>query len=556
MNEYLVIARKYRPQQFKDVTGQTHVTTTLTNAITSGRIAHAYLFSGTKGIGKTTIARIMAKALNCHSANKPTPTPCDKCTSCTEIKRGMSMDVLEIDGASNRGIDEIRQLRENVRLAPAGNRFKIYIIDEVHMLTTEAFNALLKTLEEPPAHVKFFFATTAPEKLPATIISRCQRFNLHMLSNQLIVERLQHITKNEKIEIGKESLYTVARYANGSMRDAESTLDKLIAYSGKKLLHQDVLNILGIVDLDILFDISQCVIDSNIEKAISTVTQVFQGGKNLGQFVLDLTTHFRNILLAKQSAEIHKLIDLSAEDISRVITLGKNFSQSQLLEIINILTRLQNELKWSLSKRIALEVGIINIVRSRKKISLDQLIDRLAEIEQNLLATPDTVSAESAAAPTPAPAARKQHNPAPAVSAPVKAPAPAAQPKIAGTETLAQVQGFWKEILNNLGKRRPVLKTYLAEGKISGLKKNTLIINFTPDCSLHQETLSQKGNKEIIEKQIEERIGNQLKVEFVISEKITPANKEERPAARVGKDPLVEKAQRLFGAKIINIKQK
>lgn len=565
MSEYQVIARKYRPQQFKDVTGQEHVTTTLINAIKSGRIAHAYLFSGTKGIGKTTTARIMAKALNCQNSNKPTITPCDKCPSCQEIIRGMSLDVLEIDGASNRGIDEIRQLRENVKLAPAGNRYKIYIIDEVHMLTTEAFNALLKTLEEPPSHVKFFFATTAPEKLPATILSRCQRFNLHMLSNQLIIDRLRNIADQEKIEIEEDSLYTISRYANGSMRDAESTLEKLISFSGKKIKHDDVLSILGIVAIDILFNISDSVTNSDIARSITIITQVFQEGKDLVQFVLDLTTHFRNILIAKQPTDIHKLINLAPDDIAKILNQSKNYSQTQLLDVINILTRLQGEIKWSLSKQIALEVAIINITRSKHKISLDLLIERLEGLEQKLSTTPNNHNTTETIAPnnpTPQKAPQttilKPAAPVPPPQEPTKPHNPKPTPQHPEPHTLEHIKTLWKEIIANIGKRHPVLKSYLAEGKLISMKNDTLTIGFDKELSLHQESLTRKHNKETIEKLIEQRIQHPIRTNFVfIGEEIhKKAAKAAAADKRLLENPLIEKAQKMFGAKIVSIKQK
>lgn len=520
MEEYLVIARKYRPQQFNEIIGQEHVCATLVNAIKTGRVAHAYIFSGPKGIGKTTIARILAKALNC--AEGPTTTPCDRCTPCQEITKGMNMDVMEIDGASNRGIDQIRELRENVRLAASGSRFKVYIIDEVHMLTTEAFNALLKTLEEPPGHVKFFFATTEPNKVPATIMSRCQRFELHRLKNIQIVDRLKDIANRERIKIQPETLYTIARCANGSMRDAESTLDKLIAYSGTDINHDEALTILGVVDKDVLFSISSAIIGSNIDKALGIITNIFEQGKDLGQFLLDLVNHFRDILLAKYSPEVHKLIELPEDDITKIIELSKNFTQTQLLEIINTLIQLQGELKWSLSKRITLEVGIIKILRMGHKLELDQLVDRLEVLEKRLQG--------------------KEEEPV----ATTKNPASLEHPQL-----FNGVKEFWTEILIGIGKRNPVLRTYLAEGTPMELKDDTLIIGFAPSCSLHQESLSKPQNKEIVEQKFAERLGAPIKLNFNIVDSL-----EKSKPVRAIDNPLVEKVRQKFGAKIVTIKSK
>lgn len=554
MKEYLVLARKYRPQQFSEIICQDHVTKTLTNAIKTNRVAHAYLFCGPKGIGKTTIARILAKTLNCEKG--PTPTPCDKCTYCTEITSSMSMDVLEIDGASNRGIDEIRELRENVKFAAAGSRFKIYIIDEVHMLTKEAFNALLKTLEEPPAHVKFFFATTNPDKVPATILSRCQRFDLIRIPNDSIVKRLHYLIKKEEIKIANETLYTIARCANGSMRDAESTLDKLISYGGANISQEDTLNILGIVAQELLHEISEAAAQSNIEKALSITNQVFEQGKDLSQFVLDLTNHFRNILLAKYSPNVHKFIDLPKEEIEKTISLGKHFSQAQLLEIINTLIRLQGELKWSLSKRITLEIGIIKIVRTKQKISLDQLIDRLGELENRLNKPNPSIAEEYTSSSNNF--MIKEHDPIKKNHPDIKHdPAPQKDdkkkhnPDSHNSLELDQINNFWHEILISLGKRNPLLKSYLAEGTPLEIKNNTLTIGFDPSCTLHQESLNKATNKELIEKRVQERLGIPIKLNFKITD-LVPRKKPKEE--KIIDNPLIDKVRQTFGAKIINIK--
>lgn len=503
----MVIARKYRPQRFSEIIGQEHVTSTLINAIKTNRVAHAYIFSGPKGIGKTTIARIFAKALNCEHG--PAPDPCDKCTSCQEIIKGMSMDVMEIDGASNRGIDQIRELRENVKFAASGSRFKVYIIDEVHMLTTEAFNALLKTLEEPPGHVKFFFATTEPNKVPATIMSRCQRFELRRIKNSQIVDRLKDLADREKIKISKDILYTIARCANGSMRDGESTLDKLISYSGAEIKDDEALTILGVVDKDVLAKLSQAIIGSNIDKALGILSGIFEQGKDQTQFLLDITNHFRDILLAKYSPE---LIELPEDDIPGILESAGQITHGKLLEIINTLIYLQGELKWSLSKQISMEVGIIKTAMAAKRLNLDELVDRLEAMEKRLETNPG---------PTPE------------------------KPRL-----FSQINEFWAEILAGLGKNNPVLKSYLAEGRPIELKQDKLTIGFPPSCSLHQESLSKPQNKEIVEKRFEERLGAPVKLDFTIMDSL----EKPKPAARAIDNPLVEKVRRKFGAKIVSIK--
>src|SRR3954454_16057247 len=292
---YQVIARKYRPQRFSDVVGQEHVTQTLANAVEQNRIAHAYLFVGPRGTGKTTIARIFAKCLNCTGGPKSDFPDDDE--RCREITEGRSLDVLEIDGASNRGIDEIRELRETVKYAPATSKFKIYIIDDVHMLTKEAFNALLKTLEEPPEHVKFMFATTEPEKVLPTILSRCQRFDLRRIPSTLIVKHLSEIAGKEGVEIDDAALHAIARGAEGGMRDAESTLDQLISFCGNKIVEADVLSMFGLTAQSQILELSRAVLAGEAEAGLRELSELAKHGKHLARLVADLLSHFRNLMM-------------------------------------------------------------------------------------------------------------------------------------------------------------------------------------------------------------------------------------------------------------------
>ena len=319
---YIVFARKWRPKDFDSVLGQEHVTTTLRNAIAQSRVAHAYIFSGPRGVGKTTTARIFAMALNCK--NGPTKEPCGACDSCKEISNGTNLDVIEMDGASNRGIDEVRALRENIKFAPTRGKYKVYIIDEVHMLTEEAFNALLKTLEEPPAHAIFIFATTRPYKVPSTILSRCQRFDFKRLTVNEITGKLKEIVKSEKLEIEEEALYTIARAAEGAMRDAESMLDQLVSFCGKKIDAESATAISGTVGHEVLFDFTEKVINKDTAGILKLVDSVIASGKDIPQFVNSLVVHFRNILIARASDEPEGLIDLPKEMIGRLAAQAKS----------------------------------------------------------------------------------------------------------------------------------------------------------------------------------------------------------------------------------------
>src|SRR5271154_5563631 len=347
---YQVIARKYRPQRFEDVVGQEHVTQTLGNAISQKRIAHAYLFVGPRGTGKTTIARIFAKCLNCTDGPKvdfPEDDPKAK-----EIADGRSMDVLEIDGASNRGIDEVRELRETVKYVPASSRFKIYIIDEVHMLTKEAFNALLKTLEEPPAHVKFMFATTEPEKVLPTILSRCQRFDLRRIPSALITKHLKHIAGLEKVTIDDAALEAIARGADGGMRDAESTLDQLISFCGNKIEEADVLSMFGLTSRNQILKLSHAVLAGEISTALTQLDELARGGKDLGRLLGDLLNHFRNLLIFQVSKGDLNLMEASEAEISALKEQGSLANVDSLTRILEVLADAELRLRDAASKKI------------------------------------------------------------------------------------------------------------------------------------------------------------------------------------------------------------
>src|ERR1051325_3490636 len=328
---YQVIARKYRPQTFADVIGQEHVTQTLTHAIEQHRIAHAYLFCGPRGTGKTTIARIFAKALNCTGGPKAAFD--DNDPRCKEISEGRSIDVLEIDGASNNGVEQVRELRETCKYAPASSKFKIYIIDEVHMLSTAAFNALLKTLEEPPGHVKFMFGTTDPEKFLPTILSRCQRFDLRRIPAKLIVEQLSTIAKNEKVQISPEALHAIARGADGGMRDAESTLDQLISFCGDKIEESDVLSMFGLTAQKSLLDLSRAILDGEIQTALHQLNDLAKNGKDLGRLLSDLLNHFRNLLIFQVSRGDLAMLEVSEIEISALREQGKLANADALARI-------------------------------------------------------------------------------------------------------------------------------------------------------------------------------------------------------------------------------
>src|ERR1041384_1870242 len=392
---YQVIARKYRPQRFADVVGQEHVTQTLSNAIQLNRIAHAYLFVGPRGTGKTTLARIFAKCLNCTDGPKvefPEDDP-----RCVEIAEGRSLDVLEIDGASNRGIEEVRELRETVKYAPATSRFKIYIIDEVHMLTKEAFNALLKTLEEPPAHVKFMFATTEPEKVLPTILSRCQRFDLRRIPIKLMVDHLRHIAKQEKVEIEDAALYAIARGADGGMRDGESALDQLISFCGEKIVEADVLSMFGLTSQSQLLSLSAALLKGDVETVLREFNDLAKHGKDLGKFVADLLHHLRNLLIFQISRGDMRLLEVSEAEGATLAEQGALISSDALTRMMEVLTQTEGGLRDAASKKIFIEIALIKAIEARNAVSIDAVLKQLNALRSESGGTMESASAAASA---------------------------------------------------------------------------------------------------------------------------------------------------------------
>jgi DNA polymerase-3 subunit gamma/tau len=386
---YQVIARKYRPQVFEEVVGQRLITDTLKNAILTERVAHGYIFSGARGVGKTTTARVLAKALNC--AQGPTVTPCGECPSCQEIAAGNSIDVLEIDAASNRGIDEIRELRENVRYLPARDRYKIFIIDEAHMLTTEAFNALLKTLEEPPPRSLFILATTEPHKLPSTIQSRCQHFSFRLLDYQEILSRLQWVCAQENIKADEGALSAVTQAAEGSMRDGLSLLDQVIASCGNQLEETRVRQVLGVVPTQLLNNMVEAIHAGDARRVLELLGQLAAEGYELAHFCAELIRAVRNLMVAKSCGAESPLVQVASEERARLAELANLFGEEDLARFFNLLLRTESEMRYSLQPRFHLELGLMKLVHARRLASLEALLAQLGQpglVEKTMGAAP------------------------------------------------------------------------------------------------------------------------------------------------------------------------
>ncbi len=377
---YQVLARKYRPQAFQEVIGQEETVKILKNSIRLGRLAQAYLFSGSRGIGKTTLARLFAKALNCSDLSENTE-PCNKCSSCLEITGSCSLDVLEIDGASNRGIDDIRQINETIGYAPSSGKYKIYIIDEVHMLTKEAFNALLKTLEEPPPAIKFFFATTEPHKVPPTILSRCQRFDLVRISYEKIVHKLKLILKDLNREAEEKALHLIARFSDGSLRDSQSFLDQLLCYESNTITESVVSKILGLIPQDYFFKLDEAIQSGHEEFAYELSETIYTLGKDFTHFTQELLEHFRRYLMLKYNK---KVLELDTDILKKYQEKASFYKKEELLEIIELLLTSLGKIQKSLSKKTAVEMFLLQTIRCRKKISAPLLVQRLIELEKSI----------------------------------------------------------------------------------------------------------------------------------------------------------------------------
>jgi len=524
---YQVIARKYRPQRFEDVVGQEHVTQTLGNAIAQKRIAHAYLFCGPRGTGKTTIARIFAKALNCTGGPKVNFDDADDRVQ--EITEGRSLDVLEIDGASNNGVEQVRELRETCKYAPAKSLFKIYIIDEVHMLSTAAFNALLKTLEEPPAHVKFMFATTDPEKVLATILSRCQRFDLRRIPTKLITQHLAEIAGKENVTIDAAALHAIARGADGGMRDAESTLDQLISFCGNKIEEPDVLSMFGLAAQNQILKLSHAVLAGEISAALTQLDELARGGKDLGRLLGDLLNHFRNLLIYQVSKGDLNLLETSEAEVAALKEQSALATTDAFTRILEVLADAELRLRDAASKKILLEVTMLRAIEARNSLSLDAVLKQLNQLRgqsSNTSTAPAAVAAPARIIQSPAPSPVV----APAVVIPPvpKPPAPVAHtaPMTAAPGDLA---GMWANLIEAVGRVSSFTRSYLLNAHVVSFEKNVLVIGFDPAFSDHLGLVDNSKNHTLLATKLSELGHPNSMIKFVKAE--APASWERKPAA-------------------------
>lgn len=543
---YLPFARKWRPQDFDEIIGQEHITTILKNAISMNRVHHAYLFTGPRGVGKTSAARILSKALNCETG--PTPNPCNKCTSCQEISNTTSLDVMEIDGASNRGIDEMRSLREAVKFSPAKSKYKIYIIDEVHMLTTEAFNALLKTLEEPPLHVKFIFATTEPHKLLATIISRCQRFDFRRISIKDIVEKLKEVAKEEKLNVEEEVFLYIARASDGSMRDAESILDQVASFSKGEVRLKDVVASLGAIEQEVLSKCADFIINKDTKSSLYLVDEVLNSGKSATKFLSEVLEHFRNIMVAKVGVSLEDLIDLPEETIDLVKKQAKLISQGDVFYIMNIISNSFKMIKQLLPERIVLELCMIRLTSRDSISSIEEIMAKLPEISNS------THHQAPSQAHTHVPVHSQISAPAP-IQAPVKPVSNAATHQKKTSVEMTRIKDAWPILVKAMAVKKMSISSYLNEGEPDSVKGDVINIAFPKELNFHREILEEKKNKDSIEIEFSRILDQSVKIQFVAVDREVkpqpPENTVINEEELKGKKHIIDSALDIFGGKLL-----
>jgi DNA polymerase III subunit gamma/tau len=531
---YEVFARKYRPQKFDDLVGQSHVSRTLKNAVAQNRLAHAYLFVGPRGIGKTSTARILAKALNC--IHGPTVTPCGVCDNCREIAAGNSLDVLEIDGASNNGVEQVRELRENARYAPAKSHFKIYIIDEVHMLTSAAFNALLKTLEEPPAHVKFIFATTEPQKVLPTIISRCQRFDLHRIPANLIAQHLQFIAGKEKITLEPAAAHAIARGAEGGLRDAESMLDQLVAFCGENITEADALSVFGFTSEQTVVGFTEKILRGATAEAVHLLHEQCEAGKDMMRLMSDLISYLRDLLVFKAKPDaLDEDVDL---DLRKSLAAQANLVETdRLLELIDQLAEAEGRMKWAPNKKLHFEVAVIKAIQSLGQATLDEVIEKLGELRDGNAVSPKPTVAADVSPASQASAAETAAPTAPRVTENVPA-------------NSSRAGQLWQEVVARIP-TRGFLRTLSESVAPIGIEGRNFQLGYPPNQRTAIETLASPSNRKQLEALLHEASGRDWTVNFVAQEGIQlPKARESKSTETFKGDRLIQEALEMFKGKI------
>ena len=554
---YIVLSRRYRPKSFNEIVGQKHVVTTLVNALQTNRVAHAYLFAGPRGVGKTSVARILSKALNCKKGT--TDTPCNKCSTCNSITSGNDIDVLEIDGASNRGIDEIRNIRQNVGYAPAVSRHKIYIIDEVHMLTKEAFNAILKTLEEPPEHVKFIFATTSPSRVPDTVQSRCQRFDFKNISIPDISDRLAQICKTEKIAAEEEVLQSIAKYARGGLRDSESILDQLASFCHEKITLKDVYDIFGVVSEDKLSSLINSFIEKTPELSIEIFHSVIESGKDIEGFIDQLLLYIRDLLLVSVCKKESDTIETVSGDLNLLRMQSSSFSPETLMYMFQVISESKTKTRDLLQQKIYLEVLFVKLATMEELRPLSSVLDKIEGMkkmfEGNVEDTDKAMSISKADVPAlakPEMQAKPSHDSAVLDKK--------ASPDIGLADT-------WNKVMIELQTKKKTTWALLKNARVLSIDDNEAIVEVPKNYLFHKERLEKPEEKRIIDGCLEEVTGKKIHLKIIVSKndfQVVDNKSSGHGVVQEGKskksddiknEPMVKKAIEFFDGSIVNIRE-
>lgn len=517
---YIVLARKWRPQGFDDLTGQETVVTTLRNALSSDRIVHAYLFSGPRGVGKTSSARILAKALNCRERRGS--DPCNHCQSCTEITNGSSVDVFEIDGASNTSVESVRELRETVKYAPAGGKYKIYIIDEVHMLSTPAFNALLKTLEEPPAHVIFIFATTEPKKIPPTILSRCQHHAFRRISRRLITEQLKKIADTEQIHIKDPAIDMIARGADGSMRDALTLLDQASSFS-TDITEGELETLLGLPESDIMISLSETILKGDISRALSIIKELTERGGDFRQLTRELVEHFRNIAMVKITEDTQGLLEFTEEEGERLKDQSSGVTIEELTLLLTELLRLEGEVRNAINPRYTLELGLLRMSFIKGMTSIDSILKIIGTEKADLPSPAEKKTAEEI----------KVSNP------------------LSASDVL-DCNEVWKKLLERIDTQDKLLAAKLAAAKVIKLDSQEISIGFNGGMSVFADSIEKSSS--VIKPILRELSGRNLRLKILALPSKSVKRNIKDVREEVFSDPMVRDALERFRGSLLKVK--
>ena len=555
---YIVLSRRYRPKSFNEIVGQKHVVTTLVNALQTDRVAHAYLFAGPRGVGKTSMARILSKALNCQKGT--TDTPCNKCSTCNSITNGNDIDVLEIDGASNRGIDEVRNIRQNVGYAPAASRYKIYIIDEVHRLTKEACNAILKTLEEPPEHVKFIFATTSPSRVPDTVQSRCQRFDFKNISIPDISDRLAQLCKTENITAEEEVLQSIAKYARGGLRDSESILDQLASFCHEKITLRDVYDIFGVVSEEKLSSLINSFIEKKPDSSIEIFHNIMESGKDIEGFIDQLLLYIRDLLLVSVCKKERDTIETVSGDLGLLRTQSSSFSPETLMYMFQIITEAKTKTRDLLQQKIYLEVLFVKLATMEELRPLSSVLDKIEGIkkifESNIGDSDKIVSVRNADVTVPVNPVIPEKPSHDSVVLNKKA-----NPDNNFTDT-------WKKVMIEILARKKTTWALLQNARALNIDDNEATVEVPKNYLIHKERLEKPEEKRIIDSCLEKVTGKKIRVKFIVSKnvlKVVNNKSSSHGVVQEGRhkkldddiknEPMVKKAIEFFDGSIVNIRE-